>query len=138
MSSEGFRKLFGGEPMLIYHKEIHDTQEIALPLINKVIDGKLVLQGYTLDSGHFEALAAAIKETKRPLLRDIYLENCGVDDHELALLLEGIFQMGGVQKLIYKNNVFLEESLEAIKPVLNKRSPHNLQELRLVNLVTNP
>ena len=54
------------QPMLIYHEHIAESQEICLPLINKVIDGKLVLQGYTLDSGHCKALATSIKETQKP------------------------------------------------------------------------
>ena len=76
--------------MLIYHRIIKESGEICLPLISKVIDGKLVLQGYTLDSGHFEALSTSIKETQQPVITDVYLDNCGVDDHELALLLDGL------------------------------------------------
>ena len=42
--------------------------------------------------------------------------------------------MQGFQTFVYKNNVFRENSLAAIQPLLLKRAPHNLQELRLVNL----
>ena len=66
----------------------------------------------------------------------MYLDNCGVDDHELSLLLEGLTFMQGFKKFVYKNNVFLNESLDAIKPILVHRSPRDLQELRLVNLQT--
>jgi len=100
--------------MLVYHKKIKEAREICLPLISKVIDGKLVLQGYTLDSGHFIALATSIKETQHPIIDDVYLDNCGVDDHELALLLEGLLEMKNFEKLVYKNNVFSYESLQAI------------------------
>ena len=119
--------------MLIYHSKIKETQEIALPLPGKVIDGKLILTGYTLDSGHCEALAETIKKSQMPKIEALYLDNCGVDDHELSLLLEGLTFMEGFKKFVYKNNVFLNESLEAIKPILQHRAPRDLQELRLVN-----
>ena len=98
------------------------------------MDGKLVLQGYTLDSGHCSALARAIKETQEPKIGAVYLDNCGVDDHELSLLLEGLTEMAEFKKFVYKSNAFAEESLAAIMPVLDRRSPRDLQELRLVNL----
>lgn len=60
MHNEVFCEIFRKQPMLIYHKKVHAEREIALPLVNKVIDGKLVLTGYTLDSGHFIALAKSI------------------------------------------------------------------------------
>ena len=39
--------------MLVYLKKVQEMHEVAIPLVNKVIDGKLVLTGYTLDSAHF-------------------------------------------------------------------------------------
>ena len=111
-------------------------QEVALPLVNKVVDGKLVLSGYTLDSGHCEALATSIRDTQKPAIDSVYLDNCGVDDYELSLLLKGLEQMPGFQKLVYKNNVFMDNSLSAIQPILLKRDPKHLVELRLANLVT--
>lgn len=62
-SSDGFSKLLENDPSLIYQQQIKEHQEVALPLVVKVIDQKLVLQGYTLDSGHCVALAASIKQT---------------------------------------------------------------------------
>lgn len=44
--------------------------------------------------------------------------------------------MPGFQKLVYKNNVFMDNSLSAIQPILLKRDPKHLVELRLANLVT--
>ena len=62
------------------------------------------------------------------------MDNCGVDDYELSLLLEGLNRMKGFERLVYKNNVFLEDSLEAIKPILMHQSPRNLLQMRLINL----
>ena len=107
-----------------------------MPLINKVIDGKIVLQGYTLDSGHFIALANSIKQTQLPLINAIYFDNCGIDDDELALLLEGLIPMTCFKKFVYINNVFEYAAMEAIKPILLHKYPNELLELRLVNVYT--
>lgn len=118
MKSEGFAKLFLDEPMLVYHRSIMGHHEICLDLISKVIDGTLVLQDYTLDKGHFVALADAIMQTQKPNIHSIYLDNCGIDDHELSLLLRGLAVTNQCRKFIYKNNQFLFQSLESIKPLL--------------------
>ena len=90
MAGEVFCEILNQEPMLVYHKEMKGWQEVALPLVNKVIDGKLVLQDYTLDSGHCEALATSIRDTQKPQIDSVYLDNCGIDDYELSLLLLGL------------------------------------------------
>ena len=76
--------------MLEYLLKIKDAREVALPLVNKVVEGKLVLTGYTLDSGHFRSLAESIRKTRSPQIDSVYLDNCGVDDQELSLLLNGL------------------------------------------------
>ena len=50
----------------------------------------------------------------------MYLNNCGVDDEELATMLEGLGKAKDFTKLYYKQNVFGEESLEALRPLLKK------------------
>ena len=80
--------------MLVYLKQVAGSREIALPLINKVIEGKLVLTGYTLDSGHFTSLASSVSETSQKI-DSVYLDNCGVDDEELSLLLNGLAKKHG-------------------------------------------
>jgi len=60
------------------------------------------------------------------------LDNCGVDDEELAAILTGLDTQASFRTLIYKHSEFLEESLEAIKPILLKPPNENLYELRLI------
>ena len=52
--------------MLVYLKKVQEMHAIALPLVNKVIEGKLVLIEYTLNSPHIESLAKAIRDTGHP------------------------------------------------------------------------
>ena len=63
MKNEFFCDVFKEEPMLVYQQNIRDSGGLALNLINKVIDGKLVLTGYTLDTVHLEALTVSIRQT---------------------------------------------------------------------------
>lgn len=66
----------------------------------------------------------------------MYLENCGVDDNELYTLLMGLAKTNEFSRFIYKNNEFQKKSLLAIKPIMLKPYPHNLQVLRLVGCKT--
>ena len=50
-------KLLKNDPDHVYFKHVDSAQEVNLPLISKVIDNKLVLMDYTLDSGHLGGLA---------------------------------------------------------------------------------
>jgi hypothetical protein len=66
------------------------------------------------------------------------LDNCGVDDSELAAILDGLEFQAEFRTLSYKHSEFLEKSLEAIKPILLKPPLENLYELRLNSCKTVP
>jgi hypothetical protein len=51
-------------------------------------------------------------------LIELRLENCGVDDEELAAILKGLHGQKTFRVFYYKHNVLLEESLKALKPIL--------------------
>jgi len=79
---------------------------------------------------------AAVLKNKTVTIDAVLFDNCGIDDEELAILLEGFMGLPGIKSFTYKNNVFQHLGLESIKPVLGRPDPRNLQELRLVNCVT--
>ncbi len=60
-----------------------------MPLLRKIKDGRLVLEDYTLDSGHLSGLAAAIGQAEMSV-NSVLFDNCGIDDEELSLLLTGL------------------------------------------------
>jgi hypothetical protein len=66
------------------------------------------------------------------------LENCGVDDAELAELFKGLVNQNNFKVFSYKHNCFYEKSLAAIMPILSKLHPHNLAELSFTSLQTHP
>ena len=73
-----------------------------MPLVNKDFSNKLVLQGYTLDSGHFFGLTEALKNGKKSNIEQVLLENCGIDDNELSILLTGFMALKRFESFIYK------------------------------------
>ena len=132
-----FCSLLENDPDLIYHKIVNQAREVVLPIIPKILNGKLILKDYTLDSGNLRGLAKVLSAHSK-IVTDVLFDNCGIDDQELSLLLQGFTTMYRIVSFTYKNNVFLEQGLAAMKPVLLRADPINLQELRLANCVTAP
>ena len=66
---------------------------VLLPLITKIKNKTLVLQDYTLDSVHCEALAEVWNKLGQPEVKIVYLDNCGVDDQEFSALIEGFYHL---------------------------------------------
>jgi len=50
-------------------------------------------------------LATCLKN-KTITIDAVLFDNCGIDDAELAILLEGLLALDGIDNFIYKNNVF--------------------------------
>ena len=63
VNMEVFKEHMQKNPLFLYQKVVEEAQEVTLPLISKVIDHKLVLKDYTLDSGHMRGLAKAVQES---------------------------------------------------------------------------
>ena len=62
------------------------------------------------------------------------LENCGVGDDELARFFESLQLQTTFRSFQYKQNHFLQNSLQALKPILDKPPPSNLHELVMVSV----
>ena len=80
-------------------------------------------------------MAKVLQKTKMPI-ETLFLDNCGVDDNELANLFMGFVEIEDFKKFYYKDNELYAKALDNLKPILLKRSPIHLQELRLVNCKT--
>ena len=91
---------------------------------------------YTLDSGHLQGLTDSIERTGKPHINEILFDNCGIDDQELSLLLNGFTNLKTFDIFAYKNNVFLQRGLAALKQILLQPDPYNLTEMRLVSCTT--
>lgn len=132
----GFEKVYKDDPIFLYQKKVYEEKDSMLPLVNKVREGRLILKDYTLNSGHCSAMANVWRDTGHPDVKVAYLENCGIDDEEFSLLIEGFVALKGLQQLFYKENVFGQDALNALQPLLLKSFPNNLQTLKLVKVHT--
>ena len=90
MAQDAFLVKYNRNPVAIYNKVVDTSREITLPLIAKIFDKKLFLQDYTLDTGHLMALNEAIIQSGNNVqIEQVAFDNCGIDDEELGILLEG-------------------------------------------------
>ena len=62
MHRDTFKDMLKDDQMYQYLQAVHDFGEIPLPLVNKIYKNKLVLQDYTLDSGHLLGLTNSLKQ----------------------------------------------------------------------------
>lgn len=59
--------------------------------------------------------------------------NCGIDDSEFSSILEGLNHLKDFKSIIYKMNAFGELSLLKLGPLLEKRLPNHLEEIKLID-----
>ena len=111
---------------------VHKDKELFLPVLEYVHAKTLCLQSYTLSIGHCKALAKAFEYFDEFCNRVIF-DNCGIDDEEMAAILNGILKLKDFKKIIYRQNTFAELSLEKLWKILLRKIPNNLEELRIEN-----
>jgi Ran GTPase-activating protein (RanGAP) involved in mRNA processing and transport len=96
----------------------------------------LVLKNYNINKNTCEALAHALQKDSR-LLTELFIDDCGLSDELLAMLLEGV----GTQPLQYltlKNSVTGLQSMDRICSLLDKTFPNQVRELTVVNCMLSP
>lgn len=72
------------------------------------------------------------------MLSGIVLEDNGTNDEQQGLIFEGLHSQEKIYRIITRKNEFGERSLEALKPLLLRKNPMQLEELRLVDCQLNP
>ena len=63
----------------------------------------------------------------------VLFNNCGIDDAEFSHILEGLAKLKDFKSIIYKMNAFSDLSLEKLRPILLKRLPFQLDEIKLID-----
>ena len=58
-----------------------------MPILEKIQNGKFVLQDYLLEEVQVEALSSAVEHLGTPVMTRIFLDNCRVTDKMFATLL---------------------------------------------------
>ena len=67
------------------------------------------------------------------LLQKIYLDNNGLSDEQLSLLVHGLVKQTTFKVLIIQNNQVGNLSLEEIVNLVKRKPPSVLEELHLIN-----
>ena len=80
----------GSDPRIQYHLDCKKDLNLALPILDKIVNKTLCLQNYTLLDGHCKSLARVFSLVDPKLLQGILLYNCGVDGKQFACILEGL------------------------------------------------
>lgn len=115
-----------------YFSQVQKSINLCLPILNKVVGSTLALACYNMSLGHCEAVGNALKIDKT--IRRLFLKDCGLRDEEFSVILESCSQMQDFKSLIYHTNSLDQKCIKKIAPLLIKKLPLHLDELRLINL----
>lgn len=125
------------DPKINYFLQCKADLDLALPILEKVQKKTLVLQEYCLSRGHCRGLARACQFFDHRFVNRVLLNNCGVDDQEFSDVLEGLARLKDFKSIVYKMNAFQELSLRSLRPLLLKRLPYQLAEIKLIDCQMN-
>jgi hypothetical protein len=105
------------DPNHVFLQHCHEENHNPIPILSTVTNRTLSLGNYTLSSGHCDALNQAAKHFDNFVNR-VRLQNCGVDDGKMAKLISTFSKLRDFKSIILRQNVFQEQSLEAVKELL--------------------
>ena len=125
------------DPKINYFLQCKEDLDLALPILDKVVKKTLVLQEYTLSEGHCRGLARACQFFDHKFVNRVLFNNCGIDDQEFAFILEGLSKLKDFKSILYKMNSFRELSIQNLRPLLLKRLPNHLEEIKLIDCQLN-
>ena len=105
---------------------------LALPLLAKVVNKQLSLHNYKLGSEHCAAFAETCK-FNYDFMSKLVLNNNGLNDADLAMLLEGLGCMDTISVLDFRKNKIGEASVKLMSNFMIRPFPRHLQVLRIVD-----
>ena len=105
-----------------------------MPILEKVWRKTLCLQDYTLSKGHTEGIAIACQYFDPKVINRVLFSNCGIDGDEFTDILNGLAKLDDVKSITYKQNILNLEAVQALDPILKKRLPRNLEELKMIDV----
>ena len=108
-----------------------------MPILDKIYRKTLCLNDYLLGDGNCRGLAAACKLFNHQIVNRVLFNNCGLSGDQFAMILEGLAYLRDFKSIIYKMNAVNSLSLEKMIPVLDKRLPMHLEELKLIDCKIN-
>ena len=79
----------------------------------------------------------SIHSALHQIVNRVLFNNCGLSGDQFAMVLEGLAYLRDFKSIIYKMNAVNSLSLEKMIPVLDKRLPMHLEELKLIDCKIN-
>ena len=86
-----------------------------------------------MSEGNIRGLAQACEVLDFRVVNRLLLNNCGISGDHFAEIIQGMSKLRDFKSLIYIKSAVNFASLAALKPVLEKRLPFNLEELKLID-----
>jgi Ran GTPase-activating protein (RanGAP) involved in mRNA processing and transport len=102
----------------------------AVDILNSIKQQQLILENYKLSLGQCEGLKKAF-EFDSGLVNRILIDNCGVDDKMLSVLIEGAFHLRKIKILNVKKTKIGLLSTEKVKKLFINTAPWHFEELRI-------
>lgn len=122
----------GKDPTSAFIKNCNKEKVLVTAIGTKINNQTLELVDYRVNKGIANGLRTLLMSDSSLITRCV-LDNNGLADDLLALLLEGLVNQKHYKSLIIRNNTFGELSLAKLGPSLERRMPINVTELRLIN-----
>jgi len=91
-------------PHLQYFFECKQSQNIVLPILEKIVGKTICLEGYTVPEGVCKALAMAAPNLDSSLTNRLLFNNCGISDTSFAAILLGFSKIKDFKSIIYQLN----------------------------------
>jgi hypothetical protein len=106
------------DPRVEYFVKCKEQLDSALPILEKVYMKTLCLQDYTLSLGHCQAIAVACQYFDEKVINRVLFSNNGMKGDDCALILQGLNKLKDVKSVIYKQNGFNKNSIDALELLL--------------------
>ena len=121
------------DPRIKFFQECRSELDVCLPILDKILRKTIYLQDYSLSDGHCKGLAVACQFFDPKLVNRILFSNCGINGDQFAMILEGLAKLSDFKSIVYKMNGINQRSIENLGPLLRKRLPHHLEELKIID-----
>ena len=117
------------DPKIKFMKACEESKDRVLPIFDKIYNKTLCLQNYQIADGHCKGLAEACEFLDYTQVNRILLNNCGISGEQLATILEGANKMKDFKALILKQTPLTFDSIERLRPIIDKTVPFHLEEI---------
>ena len=108
---------------------------LAFPILEQVHNGHLYIYDVVLSDLQAEALIMAANFFDN-FVKRIVLDNNHLVDKQLSRMIESFTRLRDFKSLIVRKNAFDMECVKSIAPLILKRRPYNLDELKISNCKT--